>query len=72
MKPLIIAEKTFHSRLFLGTGKFGQLELMTAALQQSGTELVTLAMKRVDPDAGPGDRILQALNFPGINLLPNT
>src|SRR5690606_7112035 len=72
MKPLTIAGKTFHSRRFLGTGKFGQQELMKAAIQQSGTELVTLALKRVDLDARPEDGLLQALDLPSIALLPNT
>lgn len=72
MKPLIIADKTFQSRLFLGTGKFGQQELMKAAIHQSGTELVTLAMKRVDLDSRPEDGLLQALDLSDIALLPNT
>lgn len=72
MTPLIIADKTFHSRLFLGTGKFGSQALMKTAVRQSGTELVTLAMKRVDLNATPEDGLLQALDLPGIALLPNT
>jgi len=72
MQPLIIADKTFHSRLFLGTGKFGQTEVMQAAIKQSGTELVTLALKRVDLDARPEEGLLQALNLPDLSLLPNT
>lgn len=50
MKKLIIANKTFESRLFLGTGKFSSNEQMAAAIKASGTELVTAAMKRLDPD----------------------
>lgn len=71
MQPLIIADKTFHSRLFLGTGKFGQTEVMQAAIKQSGTELVTLALKRVDLQAAE-EGLLQALNLPDLSLLPNT
>lgn len=72
MTPLIIADKTFHSRLFLGTGKFGSQALMKTAIRQSGTELVTLAMKRVDLGSAPEDGLLQALDLPDISLLPNT
>lgn len=49
MKDLIIADKIFKSRLFLGTGKFSSNEVMTQAIQASKTELVTAAMKRLDP-----------------------
>ena len=71
MEKLIIAGKEFSSRLFLGTGKFGSSELMESALLASGSELVTVALKRVDPDA-EDDRLLSHLKHPGINLLPNT
>ena len=48
MSDLIIAGKTFHSRLFLGTGKFSSAQAMEAAIQSSQTEMVTVALKRVD------------------------
>ncbi len=48
---LTIAGRTLHSRLLLGTGGFPSLELMTAAIAASGSELVTVALRRVDPDA---------------------
>jgi len=47
-ESLKIADKTFHSRLFTGTGKFGSNSLMETALLASGSELVTVALKRVD------------------------
>ena len=45
---LVIAGKTFRSRLFLGTGKFSSNELMRMAIGASQTEMVTVAMKRLD------------------------
>jgi thiazole synthase len=71
MKPLIIAGKTFHSRLFTGTGKFSSSALMRDALIASGSELVTVALKRVDIK-NEDDDILTHLNHSQFNLLPNT
>jgi thiazole synthase len=68
---LTIANKTFNSRLFTGTGKFSSAELMEDALLASGSELVTVALKRVDMN-NPQDDILRHLQHPHINLLPNT
>lgn len=71
MKPLIIAGKTFNSRLFIGTGKYASTDLMREATLASGSELVTVALKRVELD-GASDDILAHLQAPHINLLPNT
>jgi thiazole synthase len=68
---LKIADKIFTSRLFTGTGKFGNHQLMEEALLASGTELVTVALRRVNTD-GADDDILRHLNHAHINLLPNT
>jgi thiazole synthase len=68
---LIIAGKAFNSRLFTGTGKFGDHSMMESALLASGTELVTVALKRIDTDADHDD-ILSYLQHEHINLLPNT
>jgi thiazole synthase len=68
---LIIADKVFSSRLFTGTGKFGNHQLMEEALLASGSELVTVALKRVSLD-GEEDDILRHLQHKHINLLPNT
>lgn len=70
---LQIADKTFSSRLFTGTGKFASPAIMLEALKESGTQLVTMAMKRVDLRGG-NDGILQPLRQlqPGVQLLPNT
>lgn len=71
MKPLKIADKEFSSRLFTGTGKFSSSVLMEEALLASGSELVTVALKRVDLEDGEDD-ILKHLQNPQFNLLPNT
>lgn len=68
---LVIADKIFTSRLFTGTGKFGNHALMEEALLASGTELVTMALKRIHAD-DKNDDILQHLFHPQFNLLPNT
>ena len=68
---LKIGGKTFHSRLFTGTGKFSNSQLMREALLESGSELVTVALKRVDLDDKEDD-LLTHLSHPQINLLPNT
>jgi thiazole synthase len=71
MNPLVIANKTFNSRLFTGTGKFNSSALMEEALFVSGSELVTVALKRVDVKNN-NDDILTHLSHPQFNLLPNT
>ncbi|WP_075342638.1 thiazole synthase [Tenacibaculum agarivorans] len=71
MSSLQIADKTFISRLFTGTGKFSSSELMRDALLESESELVTVALKRVDVQ-NEEDDILTHLNHQRINLLPNT
>ncbi|EPT1820953.1 TPA: thiazole synthase [Yersinia enterocolitica] len=68
---LKIADTTFTSRLFTGTGKFATTELMLEALRASGSQLITMAMKRVDLQAG-NDAILAPLRQLGVRLLPNT
>jgi len=51
MEKLIIAGREFNSRLFLGTGKFSSNEWMEQSILASGTEMVTVAMKRVDMES---------------------
>jgi len=70
---ITIADKVFRSRLFTGTGKFGSLSLMEEALLASGSELVTVALRRVDAGgAEKGIGLLDHLRHPRLNLLPNT
>jgi thiazole synthase len=61
----------FSSRLFLGSGKFGSLEVMEDAIRASGTELVTVALKRMEL-AGASKTLLSSLQALPIRLLPNT
>lgn len=68
---LTIADKTFQSRLFTGTGKFSASAVMEDALLASGSELVTVALRRVDMHDDQDD-LLKHLNHPHIHLLPNT
>ncbi len=68
---LRIADKTFESHLFTGTGKFAAPEVMVEAIRASGSQLVTLAMKRVDLRQR-NDAILAPLLAAGVSLLPNT
>src|ERR1700759_4829393 len=73
-KPLVIAGRTFHSRLILGTGKFPSPESMRDALAASGTEMGTVALRRADL-SGKKDPFANILEFIDPNkylLLPNT
>lgn len=71
MYKLIIGEKEFSSRLFLGTGKFSSNEEMAKAITASATEMVTVAMKRIDMN-NEEDQMLHHIKNPQIQLLPNT
>ncbi|VFP84637.1 Thiazole synthase (plasmid) [Candidatus Erwinia haradaeae] len=67
-----IADTPFRSRLFIGTGKFSSTELMLQAISISGSELVTLAMRRVDLHDNSNSALLVGLRRAGVRLLPNT
>ena len=73
-KPLVIAGRTFQSRLLLGTGKFSSNELMRDALAASGTEIVTVALRRADLTGSndPFANILDFIDPEKYLLLPNT
>ncbi len=71
MKDLIIGGKCFASRLFLGTGKFPSNEVMRRSLVASGSELVTMAIKRIDTQNREDD-MLRHITLEGVSLLPNT
>ncbi len=68
---LKIADKTFSSRLFTGTGKFASATIMQQAIAASGSELTTLALKRMDLSRR-SDQLLAPLQQLGVKLLPNT
>ena len=69
--PLVIGGVELGSRLFLGTGKFGSSSVMRKSLAASGTQLVTVALRRVRTD-GAADDILSHLEPERYRLLPNT
>src|SRR5271157_1172885 len=73
-KPLVIAGRTFRSRLILGTGKFSSPEAMRDALAASGTEIVTVALRRADLSGkhDPFANILEFIDPKRYLLLPNT
>lgn len=71
MDELIIAGRAFASRLLAGTGKFASHALMAAALDASGAEIVTVALRRVDIDR-PDDDLLRHIDRDKYLLLPNT
>ena len=71
MEKLVIAGKEFNSRLFLGTGKFSSNQLMEESILASGSEMVTVAMKRIDLD-NQEDDMLKHIVHSHIQLLPNT
>ena len=68
--PFLLAGETFSSRLIMGTGGIPSLDVLDAALEASGTELTTVAMRRVDPAARGS--ILDVLARRGVRVLPNT
>src|SRR5437764_909400 len=69
---LVISGRECRSRLIVGTGKFGSLEVMREALQASGTEMVTVALRRVDLEATGGPDILEFIDPDRYLILPNT
>ncbi|WP_305810882.1 thiazole synthase [Photobacterium leiognathi] len=68
---LTIADKTFTSRLFTGTGKYANRDVMAESILATSSELVTMALKRVNITERDDD-ILAPLIQAGVNLLPNT
>ncbi len=71
-QPFVIAGRALRSRLMVGTGKYRSNAEMVAAIEASGTEVVTLAVRRVDLDRSKEDSILHHLDADRYLLLPNT
>lgn len=71
MEKLIIGGREFTSRLFVGTGKFRSNEVMAEAIAASGSQMVTVAMKRIDMDNREDDMLRHVVRD-GVQLLPNT
>ncbi len=70
--PFTLAGKTFTSRLIVGTGKYSSFEVMKACHEASGTELVTVAVRRLDLAAKGDKSLLSFIDRAKIHLLPNT
>jgi thiazole synthase len=73
-QPLVIAGRTFRSRLILGTGKFSAPEALREALEASGAEMVTVALRRADLSGkkDPFANVLEFIDAKRYLLLPNT
>lgn len=69
---LTIAGKTFRSRLMTGTGKFSSLETMRQSFAASGSEIVTVAVRRVQTNAPGHEGLAEAIDWTKIWMLPNT
>jgi thiazole biosynthesis protein thiG len=71
MEKLIIGGREFTSRLFVGTGKFSSNTLMSEAIAASGSQMVTVALKRIDTTNEEDDMLRHVLR-PDVQILPNT
>jgi len=72
VEPLSIAGRSFHSRLILGTGKYSDAETMVRAFEASGTEMITVALRRVNLDERGQGSLLDHIDPKKYLLLPNT
>ena len=70
--PLVIAGKTFQSRLMTGTGKYRSIEEMQQSIVASGCQIVTVAVRRVQTKAAGHEGLAEALDWTKIWMLPNT
>ena len=69
---LRIGERTFRSRLIVGTGKYATFQLMREAIEASGAEIVTVAVRRINLDRPQEESLLESIDRTRITLLPNT
>jgi thiazole synthase len=69
---LTIAGKTFRSRLMLGTGKYGSMEEQNAAIEASGCEIITVAIRRLNLDDPNAKTLLDYIDWDRYQILPNT
>ena len=72
MDKLIIGGREFSSRLFVGTGKFPSNDLMLQSILASESEMITVAMKRLDTSDAANDDMLKHINRERVQFLPNT
>ncbi len=71
-QPLSIAGRKFNSRLMTGTGKYSDFKVMQAAIEASGCEIITVAVRRVQTNAAGHEGLAEALDWQKYWLLPNT
>jgi thiazole synthase len=71
-QPLIIAGRTFNSRLMTGTGKYPSMQVMQASVAASGCEIITVAVRRVQTKAPGHEGLAEAIDWSKIWMLPNT
>lgn len=71
-EPLRIGDFELNSRLLVGTGKYESFEETREALEISGTEMVTVAIRRVNPDPATGESLLDYIDRDRYHILPNT
>lgn len=71
-RPLIIGKHQFRSRLIVGTGKYPSIEIMQAAHDASGAEMVTVAMRRIHIDDAKGRTLIDCIDRSRYTILPNT
>ena len=69
---LKIGDREFTSRLFVGTGKFSSNDLMLQSILASKSEMITVAMKRINMDNEADDDMLKHINRDAVQFLPNT
>jgi len=70
--PFVVAGRTFRSRLIVGTGKYSSHEVMAEAHRRSGTDMVTVAVRRIDLKAPKGQSMIDFIDREKIMILPNT
>lgn len=70
--PFILAGKSFNSRLIVGTGKYSSFVLMREAIERSGAEIVTVAVRRINLNDRSKESLLSYIDTSRITLLPNT
>src|SRR5215470_517346 len=70
--PFVIAGRTFKSRLIVGTGKYSTNQVMAEAHRRSGSDMVTVAMRRIDLRAPKGQSLLDFIDREKMMILPNT
>ena len=72
-QPLVLAGRTFHSRLLVGTGKYKDLDETRQAIEASGAEIVTVAVRRTNIGQNPGEpNLLDVISPDRYTILPNT